>query len=70
MFTVLRAEVDGWERFIGLLSLPFGVVIVVAEVVIALGYFERYTVFIYESGLLLFLLVGLYSFVSLLLNRR
>ena len=70
MFTVLKAEVDGWERFVGLLSLPFGVVAVVAEVVIALGYYEQYTVFIYKSGLLLFLLVGLYSFVSLLLNRE
>lgn len=70
MFTVLRAEVRGWERFVGLLTLPFGVLAVVAQVAIACGYFPGYTVFVYEAGLLLYLLVGLYSFVSLLLNRR
>ena len=70
MFTLLSVEIHGWEKFFGLLSLPLGLTAVAAEIIIALGYYSQFTNFVYECGLLLSLLVGLYSFVSLLLNKE
>ena len=63
-------ELHGLERTICIAFWPFGLAGVIAESGIALGYFTIYAAFVFECVLILFLVIGLYSFLSLLLNQK
>ena len=63
-------ELRGIERAICIAFWPFGLAGIVAELAIVFGHFTAYSAFVFECVLLLFLLIGLYSFLSLLLNRN
>ena len=68
MGRALLTELKGTEKAIGLASIPFGLSAVAAEVAMSFGYLPDYIPFLYELVLILFLSVGMWSFLSLLLN--
>ena len=61
-------DLKGMEQIVGLSSIPFGLAAVGGEWLMAFGLLQAYIPFLYEAVLMLFLSVGLWSFMSLLLR--
>jgi hypothetical protein len=62
------SDLKGMEQFVGLSSVPFGLSAVVGECLMAFGLYPTYIPFLYQAVLMLFISVGLWSFLSLLLR--
>ena len=62
-------ELHGAELVFGLSSIPFGISALLTEFAVAFGWVSGLTPFLYEIVLILFLIVGLWSFFSLMLKE-
>jgi hypothetical protein len=56
------------ERICMYIIMVTGVVAVLAEVAVVLGYYEEYSMFLFESVMLFFLAIAVFDFIALLVN--